>query len=226
MRCKINNKKIKQIFIVCTILLIVSGCMFFRTGNKRELAQNHLEQRYGGTFEFFSPFGVSYANPGVTEMLFRRESTIENILVQVRRLDDGTFEFRDNYFAVKFRQETENFIRSVASRVFNSEDIIVFYEVAKFTLSPNLSVNASFKEYITDSYSLFSATIVIPSEVYNEELSERLVIYFEEANVHGYIRLIAVNEDIFSLITDSNLGIGDIIVRRDYYRLVNVSFGS
>ena len=67
--------------------------------------------------------------------------------------------FQDNYLAVKYCEETTDFLNQCANEVFG--DAKVYYNVAKRALSPGLSADASFEEYLADEEGYISAYIAV-----------------------------------------------------------------
>jgi len=180
--------------ILFAILLLGGGCMLNRPPSMREAAQLHLEERYGGRFEFLMPFGVGHLGGALTPMLFTRYSETEDVLVVGRRTDDG-FVFEDNYLAVKFRDEMTALIRDIANEVFGQT--IVIYNVANQALSPDLPGNATFEEYSRDRRSNIVARIVLTDELFDESLMDKFVEKFQETGIRADIRFWLIDEDLF-----------------------------
>lgn len=112
------------------------------------VALAYMEEKYGENFEYVAPFGNSMTG---THQLLVKGSRFpeESILVRIEnyRLPDRVFS--DNYLAVKYREATLAFIRDCVNQVYGSAS--VFYQVSLQALSPELSVNATFEEYLADT---------------------------------------------------------------------------
>ena len=169
--------------------------MFNQAPSMREAAQLHLEERYGGRFEFIMPWGVGYFDRGITQMMFARESEINNVLVVGRRTDDG-FAFDDNYLAIKFREEMFEFIRRIATDVFG--EAIVLYSVSNHTLSPDLPANVSFEEYSTDPMSNIFANIVLTEQLISEPLINVFSQKFQKTGIFSMFNFLIINEEWFN----------------------------
>ena len=136
-----------------SILLGGGGCMRADTArnnrqNINDVALNHLERKYGGKFEYNSPWGNSMS--GTRSFLVTCDSLPEKqILVQIENFQNDDFEIRDNYLAVKYELETIDYLSSIANQVFG--EAIVFYDLAFQTLSADLNATASFHEYLADT---------------------------------------------------------------------------
>jgi len=180
--------------ILFIILLLGGGCMFNRQPSMREAAQLHLEERYGGRFEFLMPWGAGPLSRDTTPMLFTRYSETEDVLIVGRRTDDG-FEFRDNYLAVKFRDEMTALIRDIANEVFGES--IVIYNAELQTLSPDLPGNATFEEYSRDRWSNIFARIVLTDELFDESLVDKFAEKFQETGIIAWISFWLIDEDLF-----------------------------
>jgi hypothetical protein len=213
----------KQILLLTFLfgLFLTGGCVNMSNGEQsvRDAALSHLEQKYGGSFEFVSPFGASHVSPGVTEMLFKRQSSTDNILVSVNR-ENNDLEIRDNYLAVIYRQETTDFIKSIADELFVAS--VVFYEVTMFTLSPELTAESTFEEYITHIDSSIDAVVAVSSEGFNEQMVEAFAKRFQEKNIRATFNFVAIGSELLATITHPAV---DTIIAQggfDYFAVILV----
>jgi len=187
-------KRFFSVAVLFMILLLAGGCMLNRPPSMREAAQLHLEERYGGRFEFLMPFGTGQLGATTTPMLFTRYAETEDVLVVGRRTDDG-FEFQDNYLAVKFRDEMTALIRGIANEVFGES--IVIYNAELQTLSPDLPGNATFEEYSRDRWSNIVARIALTDELFDEALVDKFAEKFEKTGITARISFWLIDEDLF-----------------------------
>lgn len=113
-----------------------------------EQALVYMEEKYGEVFTFAAPWGDS--TRGTREILVTCESIPgQRILVQVENFREEDKIFRDNYLAVKYREQTVEFFRSCAGDFYT--DVNIHYDVRPDGQSGELSAQASFEEVMADS---------------------------------------------------------------------------
>lgn len=157
-----------------------------------EAALLHMEQKYGEKFEYVSPSGASYT--GTREFMASCESLPgENILVQIENYGQENRIYRDNYLAVKYRQQTIDFLHDRFVEVFGEANI--YYNVNPNGLSPDLAADATFEEYLADT----RVPLVILAEVKESDFSgeEQAVAVAERlaANTGKYVLTLTVVKD-------------------------------
>ena len=129
-----------------------------RGQNSNDAALEYMEQKYGEKFEYVAPWGNSMT--GTHELIVTCESLAgKDILVKISNYKNENRVFQDNYLAVKYCEETTDFLNQCANEVFG--DAKVYYNVAKRALSPELSADASFEEYLADEEGYISAYIAV-----------------------------------------------------------------
>jgi hypothetical protein len=144
---------VKRIIIPAVLFAVIllggSGCMRKNpTQNINAVALAYMEQRYGEKFEYVAPYGDSMT--GTHQLLVKCDSFPEqSILVRVENYRREDKVFLDNYLAVKYREKTVEFLTGCATQVFGDSN--VFYDVELQTLSPDLSKDASFSEFLADT---------------------------------------------------------------------------
>jgi hypothetical protein len=183
-------KKFGVLSLATIILLGVSGCMETNNNpnnnsqgsnnqNINDVAIEYMENKYGEKFEYSAPYGNSMT--GTHELLVTCESlSNQQILVQIENYRSEDKIFRDNYLAVKYHQQTVDFIHDCAVKHFGEAE--VFYEATKDGLSTELSANASFNEYLADTrvplnFSIGTKASLFTSEEQAEKLAEALAVY-------------------------------------------------
>ena len=156
--------------LIAAIMIGCTGCTLTRE-NVNELALEYLEQKYGEKFEYSAPAGSSYT--GTRTFLATCESFGDyRILVQIENFRDKENRvIRDNYIAVKYKDEVEEFFKQAADEVFGSSK--VFCNATGRTLPPELPANASLEEYFSCREGVVSGVIALPESGYKnaEQLS-------------------------------------------------------
>lgn len=174
--------------------------------NVNELALEYMEQRYGEKFEYAAPAGMSYT--GTRTFLATCDSFGDRrILVQITDFrDEEKRKIVDNYIAVKYEKEVENFFKNAADDVFGSSK--VFYAASGRALSPDLPAGASLDDFYNCREGLISAVIALKESDYkNSEqislLSDKIADKFlcEELS----ILIIAVDNDTFESADEAEL---------------------
>lgn len=174
-------QKLGILSLVIIISLAVSGCMGNNNNSKdiNTQALEYMEKKYGEKFEYSAPYGNSMT--GTHQLLVKCASfPNQDILVQIENYRKDNKIFSDNYLAVKYRNDTIEFIQKCANKQFGESK--VFYNVAKDSLSPKLSANASFNEFLADTqvplnFSIRTKASLFTSEKQAIQLAESLAVY-------------------------------------------------
>jgi len=167
--------------------------------NINAVALEYMEEKYGEKFEYAAPFGNSMT--GTHELMVKCAGfPSESILVRIENYKRDNKSFLDNYLAVKYKEETIAFLKSCAVQVFGEGNII--YEVNTLALSPDLGINATFEEYLADTY--------VPLHILVEVKESN---YSSKEQAQQYAELVAANGSEFYLtilfVHDSDYGLVD-----------------
>ena len=166
-------------------------------------ALEYMEQKYGEKFEYAYPYGDSMT--GTHQLLVTCESYPDQlILVSIENYRTDNKVFLDNFIAVKYRDETVDFIQTCASQVYG--DSTVFYRVTRWALSPELPVNATFAEFLTDPKARLNIMLEVKASDYvsveqTQQFAELLAAYGTEF----YVSVVFVNDDEFGTFDDETL---------------------
>lgn len=132
--------------------------------NVNDLALEYLERKYGEKFEYKQPCGNSMTG---TRNFIAYCGSHGDVLVQVDNFKDTENRiFRDNHIAVKYEEETRNFIKEISDKEFTESK--VFYNAAEKALSEDLSADATFKQFLADPESHISVIIAVKSSNYSD----------------------------------------------------------
>lgn len=165
-----KDQTVKRIVIPAILIAVLmggAGCMQSKSGqNINDLALAYMEQKYGEKFEYTAPWGNSM--DGTREFLVSCKSLPgQDIVVQVENFKKENKVFSDNYIAVKYHDETIDFLEKCADEEFGETKVT--YRVAKSALSPELSAQASFDDFLSDKKSFISASIYIRESSFKEK---------------------------------------------------------
>jgi len=184
------GKHIAILAIFLTLILGGSGCME-KQQDFKTIALNYMEEKYGETFSYVSPWGSSSEQHGTKKIMVQCGSLPGDILVQGIPDGDG-YIFSDNYLAVKYRQEMSNAIQSVADGVFDASR--VFYEVQTQTLSADLPADASFDAYSRDAQTRAFAAVAVPESAFDQSLLERFAGDLHDTGIRATIRFLSLGD--------------------------------
>jgi hypothetical protein len=177
--------------LVAALLLGGVGCMGNRQENINDDALAYMEQKYGEKFEYVSPWGSSYTG---THQLFVKCKSIqsEEILVEVEKTESGNT-FRDNMLAVKYQQDTKDFLLQCAETIFGQAKIL--YEPTQECQSESLPATASFAEYLADTRAAIMPTIVVKtSALSSKDQADELAQLIAASGVRFLISLSVVSD--------------------------------
>lgn len=116
-----------------------------------EEALLRLKNKYGEEFEYAQPWGNSMS--GTRQFLAKCNSLDELVLVQIENYKTENKVFKDNYIAVRYKQNVINFLQEKANETFGEAN--VFYEVTRDGLPETLGADATFEEYFKVADILF-----------------------------------------------------------------------
>lgn len=168
------------------------------------LALEYMEQKYGEPFEYAAPTGDSMS--GTHALLVRCQSLPEAVYVEVENYRKPAERvFRDNYIAVKYKQETIDFLLEYAKAKFSEAN--VFYSVVRSGLSLDLPADAGFERFLKDSSVLLYATLEVKDDGGSyRELAEKMANQITETGTRFRIILVVVAPDDFGVYTEDELG--------------------
>lgn len=140
--------------------------------NINDLALEYLERKYGEKFEYKQPCGNSMTG---TRNFISSCGSHGDVLVQIDNFKDTENRiFRDNYIAVKYEEETRNFIKEIFDKEFIESK--VFYSAAEKALSEDLSADATFEQFLADPESRISVVIAIKKSNFSNDDQLKTVI--------------------------------------------------
>lgn len=204
--------------LIVAILVGGTGCMFdsfISTENKPSVnnqAISYMEEKYGESFEMVAPYGDSMT--GIRKILVSCDSLPgQQILVQVDNFREENKIFRDNYLAVKYREESIAFWKKCIAPA--CPDVNVFYEVAKSGLSSELGADASFEEFLADD----RVEMIVMMELKAGSSAGKEAIEDAVANIAASCKnmtltIIVVDDDVFG--TLDRAGLNDRISMGEY----------
>ena len=184
--------------LAAIIMLGVTGCMK-KNKNKRELAVEYMEKKYGEKFEY-SPGGGGTSISDTQFLLvtcasFPGQDIV--VLIQKYLTDKDNMIFSDNYLAVKYRDETVEFITGCAESVFVGANVFINDLVYRAN-SPGLSANATFAEYLSDTRVHFTIMIEVKASSFtSKEQAQQATGLIGAHGTNFYLTIVVVDDDDF-----------------------------
>ena len=167
------------------------------------LALEYLEEKYGEPFEYSAPAGDSMT--GTRSFLARCDSLPEAVFVEVENYREDDRVFLDNYIAVKYKQETVDFLRDCAVSEFGEAN--VFYEVKQSGLSASLPADAGFTDFLSDGGVPLIATIEVKDDGTDYKgAAEKMAQRIAETGAQFRVILAVVAPDEFGVYDEDELG--------------------
>ncbi len=188
--------------------------------NINDAALAYMEQKYGEKFEYVGPWGASYANQGVRQMLVKSSSLPDEILVEAAGSSDE-YVFTDNYLAIKYKPEMISAIQTAADQSFGASFVV--YDVLMQTLDPELSADSSFEEYSTNPESGIAAIVAVSADVFEESLVQEFSESFGELGIIAQLSFVALDSEQYS--SRETINIDDVIGQKKYryFALININ---
>ena len=188
--------KSRLMVAVLAVLLMLGGCgcmgLFRQTKQGvTEAALSYMSQRYGEEFVYAGPWGTSYANESVKQMLVRPAGQEDGpqILVRAAAGEEG-YTFRDNYLAVRYAGQMQETLQAAAEQAF--AEAVVFYQVSYTTLSPDLPADASFEVYSQDESAGILGTVAVAGEGFSPEQLDAFGQAVRKTGIQAYLRLVVL----------------------------------
>lgn len=190
-------RRLPLALIVILLLSILSGC---KNGYEQQMVYDYLEDKYGETFEYSSPWGNSLY--GDHELFVTCDSLDSSIYVLVKDYRETTRTFHDNYVAVMYEEQTEQFMRACIGEFFS--DFHLYYDTPFEPCADDLNKQSTFEEYISDQTYVMHISVAVPVD--NIENREQILKMAEKLGSYGTrFRLMFSAQEI----TDYNSVTGD-----------------
>ena len=177
-----------------------------------EQALQYLEEKYGEKF--------TYAAPYRSEMSGRREFLVtcdslpgQQVWVYVEDYYEKDKVFRDNYLAVKYEQQTIDFLKEQVAAKYPS--VNVFYEARKKGVSDRLSADTGFSEYLLENgVELIVMLELKASEFGSTEPMDQIVENIAQACKEMALTVVVTEDDVYG--TMDLDGLNDAISLKHY----------
>lgn len=190
-------KRLPLALVVILLMSILSGC---KNGYEQQMVYDYLEDKYGETFEYSSPWGNSLY--GDHELFVTCDSLDSSIYVVVKDYRETTRTFHDNYVAVMYEEQTEQFMRDCIGEFFS--DFHLYYDTPFEPCADDLNKQSTFEEYISDQTYVMHISVAVPID--SIENREQILKMAEKLGSYGTrFRLMFSAQEI----TDYNSVTGD-----------------
>ena len=200
------TRRILVLAMLCITLFVGGyGCMWNKKQNINDVALAYMEQKYGEPFMYESSWGGS--KTGVHEMYVRCDSfPNQRIFVEIENYNEDNRVFSDNYLAAKYEEELTSFFLEYAVNLYGEAN--VFYKVARISLSPDLSADASFDDYLADTCGAISACIELRASSFTgkepiEKMLDRIVSICKTGNF--MLAIVFVEDALFGSFDNDTL---------------------
>ena len=213
-----TKKILIAVVILAAIVIGGTGCAYRRYPVRSksqvaiEEALKHLEMKYGEPFTYVT---IDEGAPaGGREFLVSCDSLPEqHVWVQVEDVYSTDRKIRDNYLAVKYRDQTVAYLQETVSSAY--PNVNVFYEVRNKALSETLPVNADFSEFLHNSgVELIAMLELKASEFAGTEQMDRIAEEIAEACPYMALTVIVIEDEVYG--TLDRTGLNDCISAGKY----------
>lgn len=143
------------------------------------MVYDYLEDKYGETFEYSSPWGNSLY--GDHELFVTCDSLDSSIYVVVKDYRETTRTFHDNYVAIMYEEQTEQFMRDCIGEFFN--DFHLYYDTPFEPCADDLNKQSTFEEYISDQTYVMHISVAVPID--SIENREQILKMAEKLGSYG-----------------------------------------
>ena len=169
-------RRLPLALMVILLLSILSGC---KDGYEQQMVYDYLEDKYGETFEYSSPWGNSLY--GDHELFVTCDSLDSSVYVLVKDYRETTRTFHDNYVAVMYEEQTEQFMRDCIGEFFS--DFHLYYDTPFEPCADDLNKQSTFEEYISDQTYVMHISVAVPID--SVENREQILKMAEKLGSYG-----------------------------------------
>lgn len=185
--------------------------------NINTVALEYMEQKYGEPFEYVGPWGNSMS--GTHELLARCDSLQEPVLVEIENYREDDKVFRDNYIAVKYKQQTADLLQECAESVFGEAN--VYYEVRKIVMSDGITADATFEDYLADTSGPLAAFIEVKGSSFSDRSEAELIGRSILEHIASFdVMLVAIEDSVYGTLDRD--GIKDRITHREFEQCAEI----
>lgn len=203
---------ILQIFVVYVLFnLILVGLIyhfvvpkvdeFFSQPSRTDLALEALEEKYGESFAFESSIGADTS--GVFSIYVTCES-MPNKRIKVGK--EYSYEpYTDNYLAVKYEDETKNYLYNSITEYFS--DVRIFYDASTSgTISPEVPIDISFEEFLSSPTGPHHLIIEVKESAFtSREDAEKFAKKLENTGLTYFLSIIVIEDHIYGTLSKDEL---------------------
>lgn len=153
-------KRLLSILLIFILMLGTVGCMFKQSQSKAEAAIEYMEEKYDDKFTFDGyPVGDS------SSIVFLKSEKFPDANVQVNgnKLENGEYEFWDNYVDCKYENQTREFLKDFFESIFNCEVKVFPLEGMGVRLSNHFDDETTLDEFIHSPYNSLGDCVMVSS---------------------------------------------------------------
>lgn len=169
-------RRLPSALVVILLMSILSGC---KNGYEQQMVYDYLEDKYGETFEYSSPWGNSLY--GDHELFVTCDGLDSPIYVLVKDYRETTRTFHDNYVAVMYEEQTEQIMRDCIGEFFS--DFHLYYDTPFEPCADDLNKQSTFEEYISDQTYVMHISVAVPID--SIENREQILKMAEKLGSYG-----------------------------------------
>lgn len=178
-----------------------------------EIALAYMEEKYGEVFTYAGPTGDSLS--GTHALLVRCDSLPEAVIVQVENYRQEDKVFLDNFLAVKYKQETINFLQGHADTVLGEAN--VFYEPRR--LGSDLPADTDFTGFLaSEQIPLLFNVEMKASSFRDRSQMEAMAEAVAQECTRFQLLIVVLEDDDYG--TMDWRGIGDLITQGKFVQCV------
>lgn len=183
-----------------------------------ELALEYMEKKYGEPFEYAGPYGDSTS--GTHKLFATCGSLPEQVFIEIENYRKENKIFRDNYIAVKYKQEMADYLRNCAVSVFGGAT--VFYEVINEALPESIPADASFEVYLAESDVPVTVDIEINEKDYSDPAQiQKLAEIMADSGLQYHLTLVISSDERYGAADQD--GLSEKIIAQDFAACVQVA---
>lgn len=164
----IYKKLFRVLTLLVSIVMMIGVCGCMNSGEKKarfsnDEILNYMKDKYGEDFDYIEPININ--QPTATSLsIFVRSDNFPDKKIFAKCFisnENGTKEFCDSYFTVKYEKETREKVTEISEKVYT--DAKIQYVINCTAPSSFSNKILSLEEYLASTTSSISFSIFLPS---------------------------------------------------------------
>lgn len=185
-----------RIALLVIAICVLSGCTIRSRIPTAVIVEDYLKNKYGIETEYGNPRGggPTLSMPSTSTFTMIEPASGYEIYVRTINLGENKYYIEDNYLAVKYEKDIENILNSIAAETFGYNNAKIFYEVAEHPLSPNLTLESTLDEIISNDTLLIISDMIVSIDKSDSVMLECFADALISKGISGIFKIVYTDD--------------------------------